>query len=45
MLPRYSGLARIVPRKISLALPTTIIVRRDISNKNIVVYKKTRNLF
>jgi hypothetical protein len=43
MLPRYSGLARIVLRRIRLASSTTIVARRDTSNENVVVYKRTRN--
>jgi hypothetical protein len=44
MPPRYNGLARIVLRKTNLVSPITIVVRRDTSNENVVVYEKTRNL-
>jgi hypothetical protein len=44
MPPRYNGLARMVLRKTNLALPITIVVRRDTLNENVAVYKKTGNL-
>jgi hypothetical protein len=45
MPPRRSGLARIVLRRIRLALSTTIVVRRDTLNENVIVYERTGNLF
>jgi hypothetical protein len=44
MLSRHSRLARIVPRRISLVSSITIVVRRDTLNRNVVVYRRTRNL-
>jgi hypothetical protein len=44
MPPRRNGLARIVLRKTSLALPTTIVVGRDTLSENVIVRKGTRSL-
>jgi hypothetical protein len=45
MQPRLNRLARTILRKTSLALPTTIVVKRDTSSENVIVHVRTRSLF
>jgi hypothetical protein len=42
--PRPRGLVRIILRKIRLALPTTIIARKDTLSGSVVAYIRNRNL-